>query len=117
MDVHKWQSHMYLLLVSPKETLMRRQLALSPASWTWSLTVDWVICVWAQKHCWKEGIKMPLMTLHKVSCHSNKQCKKHTLTLYPLVCALDGHFYSLSVSSTFIRIEENELNYRMVQSG
>lgn len=76
MDVHKWQSHMYLLLVSPKETLMRRQLALSPTSWTWSLTVDWVICVWAQKHCWKEGIKMPLMTLHKVSCHSNKQCKK-----------------------------------------
>lgn len=59
---------------------------------------------------------MPLMTLHKVSCHSNKQCKKHTLTLYPLICALDGHG-SLSVSSTFTRIEENELNYRMVQSG
>lgn len=50
---------------------MKMHSVVSHGFWSWSLAVDQVISVWAQKHCKMEGLKMPLNTLNKVRFFSH----------------------------------------------
>lgn len=54
---------------------MKMHSTVSHGFWSWPLAVDWVIWVWAQKHCKMDVLKMPLNTSNKVRWFSShKTC-------------------------------------------